>query len=58
MREREVARSESGDATDCSTLNDQIIEDRARFYAAARRDLGISSGDILDGALAGTGYWR
>ena len=40
------ARGERDDVEELNTVHDQVIQDRDRFYAAARRDLGITSGDI------------
>ncbi len=45
------ARGRRTDVEHLDSLLEQVIADRARFYAAARRDLGITSGDVpLGGA--------
>jgi hypothetical protein len=41
-----LARSEEDEAMDYQALYDDIDNDRTRFYQAARKDLGIQSGDI------------
>lgn len=43
------ARGERTDLSQWDSLNEQVIDDRTRFYAAARRDLGIKSGDVPPG---------
>ena len=40
------ARGERTDSDEWTALHDGVVVDRARFYAAARRDLGIKSGDV------------
>lgn len=47
------ARGERSDEDHWDSVLDDINVDRARFYAAARRDLGITSGIIPEG-----GPWR
>lgn len=44
-----LARGERADAEEWDRLHEQMIEDRTRFYTAARRDLGIRSGDVPPG---------
>ena len=41
-----LARCEQADAVNYRALLDDIDSDRARFYQAARRDLGVQSGDV------------
>lgn len=43
------ARGERTDAGRWDSITGAVIADRARFYAAARRDLGITSGDVPPG---------
>jgi hypothetical protein len=43
------ARGERADAHEYAALLAEIDTDRARFYRAARRDLGIRSGDVPSG---------
>lgn len=43
------ARGEHTDAHQYDALQDQVDADRTRFYEAARRDLGISSGEVPGG---------
>lgn len=45
-----LARSEGDGAIDYQALYDDIDNDRTRFYQAARRDLGIESGDVPFGS--------
>ena len=44
-----LARGEEGEAIDYQALYDDIDNDRTRFYRAARKDLGIESGDFPPG---------
>jgi hypothetical protein len=41
-----LARGQQGDAIDYQALYGDIEQDRARFYQAARYDLGIDPGDV------------
>jgi hypothetical protein len=43
------ARGERADADQYDTLREDVDADRARFYQAARQDLGITSGDVPRG---------
>lgn len=43
------ARGERTDTDQWDCLMEDVIADRTRFYAAARRDLGIKSGDLPPG---------
>jgi hypothetical protein len=43
------ARGERTDADQYSTLREDVDADRARFYEAARQDLGITSGKVPRG---------
>jgi hypothetical protein len=44
--EERFARGQRTDTEHWQALMDDVITDRRRFYAAARHDLGITSGDI------------
>ena len=43
------ARGERADTDQWAALMEDVIADRARFYAEARRDLGIASGELPTG---------
>lgn len=43
------ARGERTDVGQWDSVLEDVIADRARFYTAARRDLGITSGDVPPG---------
>jgi len=43
------ARGKRTDVNEWDTVLAEVIVDRASFYAAARRDLGIESGDVPPG---------
>lgn len=43
------ARGERADADQYNTLREDVDTDRARFYEAARHDLGITSGEVPRG---------